>query len=70
MLIFKDVWGVATTQTAKYGRFDKALLMRYNPGWCRFDVVHVIVHAHAPPHFLHLLAYSIVPGSPPVSRYT
>ena len=41
MLIFEDVWIVATTQTAKYGRFDKTSLVQYTSGWCRFGVVHV-----------------------------
>ena len=31
------------------------LLVQYNPGWCRFGVVHVH-HHHATPHFLHVLA--------------
>ena len=36
MLIFEDVWVIATTQTArsaKYGRFDKTSLVQYDPGW-------------------------------------
>ena len=54
MLIFEDVWVVDTTQNAKYGRFDKTLLVRYNPGWHRFGVVHV--HAHAPPRTTTFIA--------------
>ena len=41
MLIFEDVWVIATTQATNDGRFDKTPLMQYNPGsgWCRFGVV-------------------------------
>ena len=32
IFIFEDVWVVAATQTAKYGRFNKTSLLWYNPG--------------------------------------
>ena len=65
---------LATIQSAKYGRSDKTSLVQYNPGWCVFGVLHVplcmCMYHQAPPHFLHVLAWSMVPGSPSVSRYT
>ena len=59
LMLFLDVWVVATTQTAKYGRFDKIVFVRYNPGW--LDLVWYMdmqlhMHHHTPPHFLHALA--------------
>ena len=40
MLTFEDDWAVAATHTANYGRCDKTSLVQYNPGWCRFGVMH------------------------------
>ena len=41
MFIFEVAWVETTTQIAKYGRFDKTSLVRYNPSWGRFGVMHV-----------------------------
>ena len=46
-MMFEDVWVVATTQIAKYCRFNKTSLVQYNPGWCKVGVVNV--HTYAPP---------------------
>ena len=71
MLIFEDVWVVATIQTAKYGRFDKASLAQYNPGWVDFVwCMHCTFNAHALPRTTTFLACASLEYGPWLSHGT